>query len=56
MSLSDKTVLELKEILKEDFDIECTQADASETAVSLVSYAEILLEIDKQYGDTPHRP
>jgi acyl carrier protein len=45
MSLSDKTVSELITILKEEFGVECTQEEASETAESLVRYIEILQEI-----------
>ena len=48
MSLSDKTVLELKTILKEEFALECTNEEASETAHSLVQYIEVLQEMDKQ--------
>lgn len=53
MSLSDKTVLELKTILKEEFALECTVEEASEIAESLVGYVDLLQEINtNEYGNT----
>jgi hypothetical protein len=43
--LSNATVSELITILKEEFGIECTFDEASESAEELVAYIEVLQEI-----------
>lgn len=43
--LSNTTISELITILKEEFDIEYTFDEASESAEELVAYVEVLLEI-----------
>lgn len=56
MSLSEATILELKDILAEEFDYDCSKEEASEIAVSLVQLVETLKEIDReQYGGTTNQ-
>ena len=45
--LSESTILELRTILIEEFGCDCSVADSSEIANSLVQYVEALQEIDK---------
>jgi hypothetical protein len=56
MSLSEATILELKDILAEEFDYDCSKEEASEIATSLVQLVETLKEIDReQYGGTTNQ-
>ena len=55
MSLSDQTIQELQQILKEDYGREIPSAEASEIAHSLVGYFDLLAKIyhleAKNYDD-----
>ena len=45
MRLDDKAIEELKQILKEDYGKEVTQAEASEIAHTLVGYFDLLAKV-----------
>jgi hypothetical protein len=45
MSISEATIQELRQILKEDYGKEVTQAEASEIAYTLVRYFDLLAKI-----------
>lgn len=45
MKISETTIQELKQILKEDYGRDVTQAEASEITRTLVSYFDLLAKI-----------
>lgn len=45
MAISEATIQELKQILKEDYGKEVTQAEASKIAYTLVGYFDLLAKI-----------
>jgi len=45
MAVSEATIQELRQILKEDYGKEVTQAEASEIASTLVGYFDLLAKI-----------
>lgn len=48
MILSDKTVKEFRRIFREEYGVEWTRQEAHEAAHNLVSYFELLIEMDRE--------
>lgn len=48
MTISEATIQELRQILKEDYGKEITQTEASEIAYTLVGYFDLLAKIYHQ--------
>jgi len=48
MTISEATIQELRQILKEDYGKEVTKAEASEIAYNLVGYFDLLAKIYHQ--------
>ena len=46
--LSETTILELQQILVEEFNIEYPKSDVDEIATSLVDFIEILAEVNNE--------
>lgn len=55
MAISDKTIQEFRDVIKEEYGTEMTQEEASESLRQMVGYFDLLHKIDvrenpKKYG------
>ena len=49
--LSESTILDLQKILLEEFNLTYSKAEVNEIATSLVSFAEVLVQVDNQHHE-----
>lgn len=58
MKISGQTIRELKDILKEEFNLELSKANLNNFAYSLVGYFDLLQKVDSRhkFGNSPAVP